>query len=867
VSTDEALLRPYARLLLERADEDLSRTSRHPATGPVIALTHREPWTGPDTLLIDQRYVDVRWCRSELAIREVLLEPVPAERAVLVLTPLSHVTEDVAVRLYRHRVFRPDPQAALAASFGAVGVDTTVPSWLVRALVALAPRDGFEGSGARLVDADRAWRAYLQHALGLEIDGGPRALLRWCENDAARLADRPPDERAQVRAEIARRIPGSAGPLAAVEAGRGQEAIALGLVARGLADGPDGPARVSARVRLEGLLGGWRFDEYAARPWADAAERIVIDLMDGDPPVARRHLQYAERIAFDLDAVELSVASDVMTSGLTTRLRRLATALEAAGTELDEAVAHIRAHRQAGEHTANVATLAERLVRWLDQEPRTASTLLEAARSYIGDGAYADLARTTLRHGGGEPRLDDALRMLVARADARRETEEQRFAELLAEWLSRSETGGPLLGVEDILDEIVAPIARAHPTLVIVMDGMSHRVAVDLLEDLGAHGWVELRRAEDAGRTPVVSTLPSVTEFSRTSLLTGALRTGVAKDEEELFGEHPGLVAANGGEPPVLFHKGQLVDRAGGLSSAVREAIGSNAAVVGAVVNAVDEHLSGSDQLDTAWTVRNVRPLSRLLEAARDADRTVVLVADHGHVLERGGSQRRHDGARGQRWRAATSPPEYGEVLIEGRRVLTPDGRAIVAWSELVRYTSAKHGYHGGTTAQEVLAPVVVLTPRLGVSLEGFVEAPYDPPSWWTGTPTVARVEPTTPTPPVIGEQLALGGDPSTADDWITQLLASETLARQRELAVRTPIDDERIAQVLAALESGGGKLLVPALAQRLGVAPARMPNLLAAMRRLLNIDGYDALEIDEASGTVILHRTILLEQFGLSTP
>jgi hypothetical protein len=866
VSADETLLRSYAQLVLARADAE-SRTKRGtPLGGPVVALAHAQPWTGPDTVLLDERYVDVRWCPSELAVRDALLDPVPAERALLLLTPLSHLGDDVAARVYRRRVFRPDPQAALAAAFGAVGVDSQVPSWLVRALVALAPREGYGGSGARIVDADRAWRAYLQRALGLDVDGGLGEVLRWCADGEIRLTQRSASEQDEIAVELAGRVRGAGGPLAAVRAGHGVDAIALGLVARCLADGPDGSARVAARVRLETVLGGWRFDAAVARLWADASERLVLALLESDAQAAQRHLQDADRLVAELDATALADTSDILTSGLGARLRRVGEAIDSGDrAALTAAAANVRRHRQTGDGAGRVATLVERLLRWLDTDLPVPETLADAARRYVDDGAYADLARTTLRHGGGEPRLDDALRAVVARADARRETEERLFADLLAGWLPHAETGDALLGVEDVLDVIVAPVARARPTLVVVMDGMAHRVVVDLLEDLGTQGWVELRRAGHPQRTLALAALPSVTTFSRTSLLAGQLQAGIAKDERLLFAEHPALVAANGGSAPVLFHKGALADPQSGLTGTVREAIASDAAVVGAVVNAVDDHLARSEQLDTAWSVRNVLPLRWLLEAARDADRTVVLVADHGHVLERAGVQRRHGGQGGERWRTADGSVEDGEVLVEGRRVLAGEGRAILAWSETLRYAPPKHGYHGGATAQEVLAPVVVLAPRLTTQIDGFTEAPYDPPAWWTGSPDIATPE-LAAAAPAVGEQLALDGSGAgSGGGWVAALLASETLAQQRALAARTPLDDERIAQVLVALDAGGGTLLVDALAQSLQVAPARMPGLLATLRRLLNVDGYDALEVDETASTVRLHRATLLEQFGIS--
>ena len=59
----------------------------------------------------------------------------------------------------------------------------------------------------------------------------------------------------------------------------------------------------------------------------------------------------------------------------------------------------------------------------------------------------------------------------------------------------------------------------------------------------------------------------------------------------------------------MVFHKGDLSD-AEGLSSTVRDAIASTQQQVVAVVyNAVDDHLSGSNQIQVRWTVDDLRLL------------------------------------------------------------------------------------------------------------------------------------------------------------------------------------------------------------------------------------------------------------------
>ena len=61
------------------------------------------------------------------------------------------------------------------------------------------------------------------------------------------------------------------------------------------------------------------------------------------------------------------------------------------------------------------------------------------------------------------------------------------------------------------------------------------------------------------------------------------------------------------------------------------------------------------------WSVRDVPPLSWLLTAARDAGRLVVLLADHGHVIERGGQMRTRGTTGGERWAASERAPQDGE--------------------------------------------------------------------------------------------------------------------------------------------------------------------------------------------------------------
>jgi len=119
-----------------------------------------------------------------------------------------------------------------------------------------------------------------------------------------------------------------------------------------------------------------------------------------------------------------------------------------------------------------------------------------------------------------------------------------------------------------------------------------------------------------------VAALPTITEVSRTSLLCGRLTTGAQAQERPGFATHPALMAASRAEyAPKLFHKGDLAD-AGNLAQEVRTAIANpKQQVVGVVYNAVDDHLSGPDQLNQRWTLEDLRLLLPLLREAREPTR------------------------------------------------------------------------------------------------------------------------------------------------------------------------------------------------------------------------------------------------------
>lgn len=856
-----------------------------PPSGPGLAyVVHLDgPWMGPGELRVGGRDVNIRVCPSELSVREELTCPRPAGRCVVLLSPAENHAADVLARLARRRVLRIDAWEAVRHLFGVRQIDPQLfaQKWMAQALVDAAPPGGYERTAAQGLDADRAWRALLAHRYAIEADAGLSGLLSWAGGpDTARLLDRDVAERDGVIARLSAMVPGAAPVLALTANGRGREALALGLVVAVLVDGPSGEARTSARTLLSVMLGGATWVEPDARAWATASREQVQELLTRDAPAGQAALQAADRGVAALRAQELVGVSDLLAAGLRARLRELAEALAgwrsqtAALADVERAVEHVRAHRLS-EHR-ELAAMVARIVRWLAAPAPTHTDFRAAAEAHASDESYADWARTTLRRATGEPSLDEELRSLVEQVDARRRDQDAAFAGLLASFVGHAAGGGQVLGVEEVLDRVVAPIAAQRPVLVLVLDGMSHRVAHELTDDVVGRGWIELRPTGQGSAMLVLSALPSVTAYSRTSLLSGTLVKGAAPDEVKAFAAHPGLGRVSvRGAGPLLFHKGSLKDPHGGLASELRRELAGERRVIGAVINAIDDHLARSDQLATPWTADYLPLLRLLLDEARNAGRTVILASDHGHVLDHGGTMRDGGPDHGERYRTATRPAGVGEQLVEGARVLTAGGRCVLAVDEDVRYAPRKHGYHGGGSPQEVLAPLLVLAPGLADGLEGWEETPYDPPLWWTDTAAAALIR---PIPGAVSAleaveeasgQLTLGReavpDGPAAPRWIVELLATDALTTARTATSRGRVPSERIVAVLAALDRAGGKLLGEALARQVGIPPLRLTGTLAAMRQLLNVDGYPVLSIDEDTGDVTLDVALLAEQFGLS--
>jgi hypothetical protein len=412
----------------------------------------------------------------------------------------------------------------------------------------------------------------------------------------------------------------------------------------------------AAAVRLERYTGDRRMTPAQGRRWADAAIWLLRSLPDED---ARSPIERAEGLLRELQLVGYAGLSDSLPSGFAARLSLFGQALDtllvqpslAALAGVEQAASQVLRHDLGDRPGTRIerVQMALRLARWLiatarggfethpyDKAP-VALTLPTLAQGYATDGAYVDWARLKLLGGDELAALSATYRVLAARVRERREAFNQQFAAALQRWNTEPNPAADCLPVESVLGRLLGPLAQQTPVLLLVVGGLSLPVFRELCGDLARAGWVEHIPADAARAWVGIAALPTVTEISRASLLSGRLTVGAAHQEKTSFAAHEGLLAVSKvGGKPILFHKDELGE-AGGLAEPVREVIGNGARrVVGLVYNAVDDHLGGSDQLHLRWSLDDLRLLRPLLYEASTAGRTLVITADSGEGAFRG---------------------------------------------------------------------------------------------------------------------------------------------------------------------------------------------------------------------------------------
>lgn len=849
-------------------------------TPAIIGVQTDTRWQGPGAVSLDGEQVRVAECGSVLEAREVLAGAANKGLVLITPLPLRELGADVEARLLRHRLFRVEPWDLLRARFNAKSFDASLLGKTALAEAAIEAAVTPEPVASGVLTADAVWRVVLEARLGLaEAKPDARFWLEWARKpeNTARWKALPAELAALLRDWMSAYLTDWARPFSGtMDAGYGSQAMAigfaLGVIQQGTAD-----ARVAlaqALGRLEQMTGGAAITAAAQKVWAQAAEQWASGCCasgKADEPAAE--IAEADRLLEKISAAAFAHLGSWSRTGFAQRLDALGCAVESADARVDALLEEIGRHEIARwfgrEHAwLDRAQMAVRLRRWLNTPETAVSNWAEAVGSFTTLGAWVDTARQALFTGDEPEDIARRWRLLGELAGRRRDGENLVFAKTLAEVSASDLPLGPAVPIESVLERVLAPWGK-EKALLIVMDGMSFAVWHELQCEIEGRNWRPQSWSEGQPLPPAVTVLPSATTFSRCTLLCGRLVSGGQDIEKKGFAEHEALRAVSrAGCPPILFHKDEVGAGSQAISASLRRELRNDARkIVGVVINVIDDSLSGPEQRSFRWSLDQIPILRALLDEAELSGRTIVIASDHGHVLDRGAEMRKTDGAeryRPDRYRPVESgPAQSDEVILTGRRVLDSQGRMIAPATEGIRYSAVrKLGYHGGATAAECLAPLAVLVPP-GRKLEGWQEAGEILPLWWFASPAEeAQARKPAKRRPDRAQPL-FEGVSGIERDWVTDFLASETLAEQMAV-LGGRLETSRVADAINALRSRNGVLMKAALAQKLGIPAFRIDGFLSNLQRVLNVDSYPVISVD-ASQTVRLDMELLKRQFGLN--
>ncbi|MBT4823515.1 MAG: BREX-2 system phosphatase PglZ [Lentisphaerae bacterium] len=846
-------------------------------------------WLEDESVEVDGETYDIVQCCSELHIREALAAATRKGRSTVVITSLDDpdLGEDLRLRFHKRSLRKLNAWDNVMAIHEAYRVDPRVRKhrWIAEELLEASSSGETPPAPNGMMSADFVWGILLDSLIGLK-QGAPDTveLLEWAHRDESRLRLRELDGEQYLAVRDWLTLP--AGPLAGPILHALREAdtspLVLGLICEVIYSCENrGNSKLGkAEIRLENFSDWQNLDRGLAQKWGAAAVGVVEKLTKArETDTVAAVFGQVDDVMANMEIEAHADRSTVLPAGFERRLVNVSNTLltwidePEMPPELPDRLALLRQHRQAQleAHRVDRAEMATRLVRYLHRaEHDTYDAFLNGVESYRDSGGYVDWARTVLYHGEGNNKVGQVYGRILEAVAAARHQQNRSFAEHLAQ-LTKQDAAAPsgVIFVEDIVDRVIAKVGV--PVVVVVLDGMSHAVFYELMDSFGA-GWSLYD--DDNGRFSLtgVATIPSRTSVSRGSLLSGHLTETRGAGEKKSFSS---ALKVAGQEMPAVFHKADLTTSGGAaLSKPVMDAMVSDARIVCAVVNAIDDDLDKGDQVVKQWNLQTLSLLDMILAAASDSGRCVLLASDHGHVLDRGSNMLDGGEDAGERNRLPNGPLNDGEVLVEGRRVLRGEGRLVVPWDEGIRYRKKKNGYHGGITPQEMLVPLALLARE---PKAGWGDRVLTKPSWWEAEgqavkATVTHSKKSTPKdlkplanlPLFVQSPKAVESEEVVSLPWVEALLKNSLYLSQKKTYSRMAPADEKVALFLEVLSARGGKCLRPALAESLKMPMFRVQGFISAVQRLLNVDGYFSISFDAISETVSLNMEILTTQFGL---
>ncbi|MGB7247855.1 MAG: BREX-2 system phosphatase PglZ [Phormidesmis sp.] len=745
----------------------VSAIAQHSSSSTVIGIHAKGRWSGLCKQTDGDKTYLISQCDSPLALRIALQNSTELQSDKkqntfqVIITPLEDraLSEDILIRLAKQRLFPIDPWQIVKSLFRATNIDPrlTTHRWIPEALMDWMPDNRYAPVLGGFLDAEVVWPLLLQHGLAIETERPDlSALLVWSTdpNHIERYQKASEDFRIAASdwltlyAGLA-----TATLLNSIYYNPLPDALPLGLALEVICH-PQAENQLEKAIGKleERFLAGHTPEPHTLKAWSKAAQQALLTF---PVSVQKSLIQRSDNILREIGAdafISLSTFSEQgFSQHLTTLSKHLMAVIKKPNKKtlatLTKTYRTVKAHAQAQYYLPprrlERLDMALRLAQWLvANESQAAATppkdLEDAIAQYTQSGSFLDWARYTLPIAEPHRDLASAYSRLFELITQHRETQSRQFATLLQNWTALGSSRHSILPVENILETVVAPLAEHNPVLLIVLDGMSLAITNELLTDLTQQSWHLIAdKARPLSTQAGLAAIPSVTNVSRASLLSGQLTTGEQSQETRGFTKHPALVKqCKRNHPPLLFHKKGLqeVDTPN-LSETLYGAISSNKnQVVGLVINAVDDLLNKGEQVDIAWTCDRIKVLAPILEAAQIAERLVIITSDHGHILHYSTEYQVSKGG-GERWRKDNGKPNNRELKVSGDRVLAGTSSSVIApWSERIRYSTAKRkGYHGGLTPQEMIVPVSVLAPTR-ICPKNSQPMPLQTPHWWSIT-------------------------------------------------------------------------------------------------------------------------------------
>src|SRR3546814_326843 len=165
-----------------------------------------------------------------------------------------------------------------------------------------------------------------------------------------------------------------------------------------------------------------------------------------------------------------------------------------------------------------------------------------------------------------------------------------------------------------------------------------------------------------------------------------------------------------------------------------------------------------------------------------------------------------------------------------------------------------------------MLVPIGIWTAGHSPETDGVAyQAAYpEAPTWWNSTDNSVATPNRAPTR--RSNNMAAPADDlfsmAPIDDWLDRLMESPLLLRQRERVGRVALAPERLRKLLDRLQQHGGRCSVAQLAQAIGQPVIRMRGVISVMERMLNLDGFPIVTLEQGTGTVLLDIPLLKAQF-----